>query len=140
MLDRLILALNEIGHMSFLRSERKINPHLCHNNISKSPFIDLIRMALVKASHHVVNGKLLSGPTNADTVIMENYRHDIYFNDGVILGRLNKTINGLTELMGIEAIESIEIIEDMFGKGRLFKNDQMEKVYRELTKGKEDGF
>lgn len=74
--------------MSFLRCERILNPHLTHNNISQSPLFETFRVALAKASYHVVSGKLLAAPTNADTVIMDNYSHDIYFNDGATLVKL----------------------------------------------------
>jgi fructose-1,6-bisphosphatase len=126
--------------MSFLRCERILNPHLTHNNVSQSPLFDIFRAALAKASHHVVRGKLLSAPSNADTVIMDNYRHDIYVDEGIIMGRLEKMLVGLTELMTLEVVESIEVLGDIYGKGRLFKCDRMENMYRALSLGKEGGY
>lgn len=126
--------------MSFLRSERILNPHLTHNNISQSPLFDIFRVALAKVSHHVVKGKLLSAPSSADTVIMDNYRHDIYVNEGIIMGRLEKMLVGLTELMTLEVMESITVLDDVYGKGRVFKCEKMEDMHRALSSGKEEGY
>lgn len=93
--------------MSFLRSERVLNPYLTQNNISKSPFYELLKTRLQKISYYVVHNKALSAPTNADTVIMDDYKHDIYYDEGTPMIKADKMLQNLTEMIKLEFLVSV---------------------------------
>lgn len=95
-LDSLVCSLNEIGHMSFLRSERILNTLLTENHIQSSPFFELFKANLMKLSYGVVHNKALATSTNADTVIMNEYEHDIYVDEGTPLMKMHKMLTSLT--------------------------------------------
>lgn len=132
-LDSLVCSLNEIGHMSFLRSERILNKYLTSNNIALSEYYDILKARLQKVSYLVAHNKNLAAPTNADTVIMDNYKHDIYVDEGTPFMKVHKMIANLTELIKLEVMASMEVLFDIFGKSDpLFVSERMEKVYRRL--------
>ena len=69
----------------------------------------------------MVHNKALSAPTNADTVIMDNYRHDIYFDEGTPMLKVSKMIKNLNEMIALEFMVSVEVLMDVYSKAkRLF--------------------
>ena len=62
-----------MGHMSFLRTERILNQHLTSNDIKKKGYYPLLMSRLKKVSLLVGKNKLIAAPTNADTILMDNY-------------------------------------------------------------------
>lgn len=140
-LDSLICSLNEIGHMSFLRSERILNSFLSENHIKDSPFFELFKAKLMKVSYDVVHNKALATSTNSDTVIMNEYKHDIYVDEGTPFIKMHKMLASLTKLMELEIMEATEVLSDVYGKEkRLFGCEAMEKVYRRVLSGRESGY
>lgn len=140
-LDSLVCSLNEIGHMSFLRSERILNTLLTENHIQSSPFFELFKANLMKLSYGVVHNKALATSTNADTVIMNEYEHDIYVDEGTPLMKMHKMLTSLTQLMELEIMEAAEVLSDVYGKEkRLFGCEEMENVYRRVLSERDSGY
>ena len=67
--------------MSFLRAERMLNKYLAKNGLSESPVYDLLMTKLKKVSLLVSHNRKLASPTNADTVILDNYAHDVFVDE-----------------------------------------------------------
>jgi histidine ammonia-lyase len=134
LLDQLILSFNEIGHMSFLRAERILNLHLGKNNIRSSPHFEYLRAQLRKASYLVPENKLLSSPSSADTILLQDYRHDIYVHEGSAHVRFTAMLANLRRILRVELMAALEVIFDMYAKeDSLFLNREMEEAYLQLV-------
>lgn len=69
-----------------------LNKFLTKNNISSSPFYPLMNAKLKKLSTIVANNKRQCNPTNAETVILDNYTHDVFVDEASSLKKIT-TIN-----------------------------------------------
>jgi hypothetical protein len=74
--------------MSFLRAERILNKHLGKNTIELNEHYEYLMANLKKVSYLVSENKLLAIPSNADTILMNNYIHDVYISEGNAFKRL----------------------------------------------------
>jgi histidine ammonia-lyase len=136
MLDSLVCALNEMGHMSFLRAERILNKHLTSNRLAANKeHYELLMISLKKVSTLVAQNKLLAVPTNAETVIMDNYQHDIFVDEGSPICKLTRMLANLREIMKVEVFAATDVLHDFYGSlPRIFASEEMEGVYREFHK------
>ena len=82
-LDYVILSLQEIGAMSFLRSERILNSYLGKNKIDqRSPAYISLNTMMKSAINLTSRNKVLSEMGNFDTMNISNYKEDVYFSQG----------------------------------------------------------
>ena len=126
LLDRLICALNEVGHMSFLRAERLLNKFLTKNNLPQSPLYDLLMIRLKRASPLVGENKIIAFPTNAETIIMDNYKHDIYVDVATPLYKTTRMLRNVTHIMSVEMQAFMQVLPDIYkGAERVFLNDEV---------------
>jgi histidine ammonia-lyase len=107
LLDELIMGLNELGHMSFLRSERMLNRHLGKNNISKNHHFEYLHILLKKYSYFVAENKVLAIPGSIDTVLMQDYKHDLYVHEGTAHARLTALLKNLKYLCKLELMAAL---------------------------------
>lgn len=94
----LICALNEIGSMAFMRTERMLNFYLGKNNFQKSNPEDynLLVGWIGKVSYFVPRNRLIASPSNADTMNHHNFEQDIYHNDGANYSKFGVMMSGLS--------------------------------------------
>ena len=124
-----------MGHMSFLRTERILNRFLTANDIEKKGYCPLLMTKLKKNALLVGKNKLIAAPTNADTILMDNYQHDIYVDTATPLNKVNSIINNVTEIMKLEMFCASSVLADTYpGAPQLFANSQMETPYKKLEK------
>ena len=80
----------------------------------------------------VGRSKYLTAPTNAETVIMDNYAHDIYVDEAAPLFKANKMLKNLRSIMKLELLTSTDVLSDIYGSScppRVFVNEDMQSVY-----------
>jgi len=58
---------------------------------------------LHQISYLVVENKLLACPSSADTIMLDNYLHDIFRNEGSMLSKLTLMLNNLRTMLTLEA-------------------------------------
>lgn len=122
LLDSVACGLNQIGHMSFLRTERMLNRFLTKNKIENSESYSLMLTKLKKVSVLVSLNRKMMGPTNADTVIMDNYSHDIFVDQGSPYTKIRELIDNLNELLKLELSVAIEVLHGLYGEKAIFVN------------------
>ena len=72
-----------------------LNKFLTKNNISSSTFYPLMSAKLKKLSTIVGNNKRQCNPTNAETVILDNYAHDIFADEASPLKKITIMIQNI---------------------------------------------
>jgi len=69
-----------------------LNLYLGGPKISNSENYDYLKIMNKKVSYLLNENKLLAAPTNTDTILMDNYKHDIFTFDGLLFRKANKMI------------------------------------------------
>ena len=88
---------------------------------------------LKKVSLFVAKNKLIAAPTNAETVIMDNYQHDIFVDETTPINKVNQMINNITQLLQLEQFCSSSVLSDTYPDAEpLFADKEMDQVYRPL--------
>jgi histidine ammonia-lyase len=116
--------------MSFLRSERLLNKYLNKSDIANNQHFSYLMILLKKNSYLVCENKQLAISSSADTILLNNYTHDVYANEGSSYKRLLALLQNTKRIVKLELMAALEVIFGMYGKkGSLFANDSMEKTY-----------
>lgn len=125
-LDNLVLSINEIGHMSFLRAERMQNKKLGRNELQKSGKLGSLRAGLQRSNYKVSEDKLLTLPTNSDTVLMDDYKQDVFSHEGLLFRKLSKMVENTRSILEVELRTSKEVLQGLYGEKPIFVNAEME--------------
>lgn len=100
-MDYLICCLQEIGAMSFLRTERILNEYLGKNKLKDRPEYRSLLSMLTSALKCTSQNKILSEMTNFDTCNIDSYDKDIFYNSGLFYGKLKALFENLYYVMTI---------------------------------------
>ena len=116
-----------------------LNKFLTKNKVEGSPFYSLMLARMKKVSVLVSRNRKMMGSSNADTVIMDNYAHDIFVDEGSPYAKMTNLIANLKELMGLELLVAAEVLQGLYGEGEIFVNQEMRELYIFLVKKREEG-
>jgi histidine ammonia-lyase len=108
-----------------------LNRYLGKNNITNNPHFEYLRILLKKYSYLVGENKILSIPSAIDTVLMHDYKHDLYVHEGTAHVRLTALFKNLKYLFKLELMTALEVIDDMYvdENHSLFLNQEIESVF-----------
>jgi histidine ammonia-lyase len=100
--------------MSFLRAERMLNLHTRGSKIKNNENYDYLTIVNKKVSYLLNENKLLASPTNTDTILMDNFRHDIFTFDGLLFRKASKMIENVKSILQMEVQTSLEVLGTMY--------------------------
>ena len=64
---------------------------------------------------------------------MDNYKHDIYVDVSTPLYKITRMLRNISQIMSVEMQCFMQVLPDTYkGAQRIFINDKVEKLYREL--------
>lgn len=106
-MDYLICSLQEIGALSFLKSERILNSYLGKNKLKTHPHYQSLLSMLTTCLSFTSKNKILSEMTNFDTCNIDNYQRDIFYNPGSFYNKITELTNNLYVIMTVEILSSI---------------------------------
>jgi histidine ammonia-lyase len=106
--------------MSFLRAERMQNKQLGRNELQKSGKLGSLRAGLQRSSYKVSEDKLFTLPTNSDTVLMDDYKQDVFSHEGLVFRKLSKMMENTRSILELELRTSKEVIQGLYGEKPIF--------------------
>lgn len=123
-LDYVILSMQEIGAMSFLRSERILNSYLGKNKIDQTSPEYISLKALMRSCIKLASrNKILSEMGNFDTMNINNYNEDIFFSSGAYFLKCEELIKNLYNIMTLEILSSIQALRSLY-------TDKVETIFQ----------